>query len=202
MSNRDDSPRAVVREVDGRLVLFDPDALAIVRAVERENIRRFLSETEPRGRIQYFAGRVVQRGDTGYLFLIVMLCVDDPNGAALADILMPGHDWSAYRARGEQPWARGLTSRPRDRSRRGGRVRRRGLRARDRRRGAAMTVIDRAWTRGYAAALASIWRLHHDGQMVRHLINANGITLNDLRDAIGDDDRDYRAIVAAVGKPL
>lgn len=33
---------------------------------------------------------------------------------------------------------------------------------------------------GYATALAEIWRLHHDGQMVRHILTASGLTLKHL----------------------
>lgn len=111
MSTNDDYPRAIVREVDGRLVLDDPDARAVIRAVECENIRRLLIEAEPRQRIQHFAGRIAQRNDTGLFLMIVMLCVDDPKGAALANVLMPGYDWASIRARGEIPWARGLATR-------------------------------------------------------------------------------------------
>lgn len=53
-----------------------------------------------------------------------------------------------------------------------------------------------AWTRGFASALADVWRLHHDGQMVRHLISANGLSLGDIR--LHASDFDYRSIVAAV----
>ena len=104
--------RAIIREVGGQLVLDDPDALAVVRAVERENIRRFLIRPEVLERIRYFAGRIRDpNGDDGTRLMIVWLCVDDPNGAALADHLMPGHDWNAIRARGEVPFARGLVTR-------------------------------------------------------------------------------------------
>jgi len=43
----------------------------------------------------------------------------------------------------------------------------------------------RAWTRGFAACLRDIWRLHHDGRLVRHL-RASGI-----------NDEDYKALVEA-----
>jgi len=36
------------------------------------------------------------------------------------------------------------------------------------------------WYLGYATALAEIWRLHHDGQMVRHILTASGLTLKHL----------------------
>jgi hypothetical protein len=108
-----DTPRAIIREIDGQLVLDDPDALAVIRAIERENIRRFLATTEAmRDRVWHFASRIRDpHGDDGTRWLVIMLCVDDPNGAVLAEALMPGHDWGAIRARGEVPWARGLADR-------------------------------------------------------------------------------------------
>ncbi len=36
------------------------------------------------------------------------------------------------------------------------------------------------WYLGYATALAQIWRLHHDGQMVRHILAASGLTFKHL----------------------
>jgi hypothetical protein len=56
---------------------------------------------------------------------------------------------------------------------------------------------DAAFMRGFGCAIADVWRLHHDGQMVRHLINANGFTLGSFRDA-GMLDADYEAICQAV----
>jgi hypothetical protein len=56
--------------------------------------------------------------------------------------------------------------------------------------------VDDAWLQGFAACLLSIWQLHHDGQMVRHIINANGITLGSLRDS-GIDEDHYDALVKA-----
>lgn len=44
-------------------------------------------------------------------YLIVVLNVDDANGGALAENLMPGHDWSAIRALGQIPYARGMAER-------------------------------------------------------------------------------------------
>lgn len=53
------------------------------------------------------------------------------------------------------------------------------------------------WFFGFASALASIWRLHHDGQMVRHILSSNGITLKHFENA-GVDEFDVRAIRTAV----
>jgi len=56
---------------------------------------------------------------------------------------------------------------------------------------------DAAFMRGFGAALASIWRCHHDGQMVRHLITQNNFSLSSFRD-VGMLDADYAAIREAV----
>lgn len=53
------------------------------------------------------------------------------------------------------------------------------------------------WFHGYATALAQIWRLHHDGQMVRHLLTAGGIRFKALEEA-GCDDLDLDAIRSAL----
>jgi hypothetical protein len=42
------------------------------------------------------------------------------------------------------------------------------------------TVTPDPWYLGYATALAEIWRLHHDGQIVRHILMAGGLTLKHL----------------------
>ena len=109
MAKNEGYPRAVVREVDGQLVLDDPDALAVMRAVGKANCRgTFELNAE---RVEHFKRRVEERGDPPDGVVIVLLNVDDPYGGALAEILMPGHDWQAYRDRGEVPFARGLAGR-------------------------------------------------------------------------------------------
>jgi hypothetical protein len=52
------------------------------------------------------------RGMVGTKFCVVCIDVDDPCWTSFVDALMPGHDWAAYRARGETPVARGVV--PRD----------------------------------------------------------------------------------------
>lgn len=54
-----------------------------------------------------------------------------------------------------------------------------------------------SFMRGFGTALASIWRCHHDGQMVRHLIKQNNFTFASFRD-IGMLDTDLAAIQKAV----
>lgn len=43
--------------------------------------------------------------------VVVCIDVDDPTWTLLVDMLMPGHDWDSYRARGETPVARGVVPR-------------------------------------------------------------------------------------------
>lgn len=102
-------PRATVREVDGKLVLDDPDAVAVLRAVEKHNCR--LVAESAADRIRHFEARIAEKGLSTKDVVIVLVCVDDPHGRGLADALMPGHDWQAYRDRGEVPYARGLAGR-------------------------------------------------------------------------------------------
>jgi hypothetical protein len=96
--------------VDENGVLHDPVALAIVHAVERENCRQMLMGAF-RERVDHFRSRIYERGQSPSEVVIVMLNVNDPRGAQLAGVLMPDHDWDAYRARGEVPYARGLAER-------------------------------------------------------------------------------------------
>ncbi len=105
----DEYPRARVIEVDGQLVLDDPDAVAVIRAVERHNLEGLLEVNGDR--IEHFRSRAKALGEDSKTTVIVVLIVDDPNGRILADLLMPGHDWQAIRDRGEIPVARGLAFR-------------------------------------------------------------------------------------------
>ena len=56
---------------------------------------------------------------------------------------------------------------------------------------------DAAFMRGFGTALASIWRCHHDGQMVACLIKENNFTLDEFRD-VGLDADDLDVIRQAV----
>lgn len=106
MENR---PRAVVRKIDGQIVLDDPDALAMVRAIEKCNLKTVLDANA--ARIAHFKHRAEVLGRTPNDTVIVVLAVDDKNGGAIADRLMPGHNWQEYRDRGQIPFARGLAGR-------------------------------------------------------------------------------------------
>ncbi len=104
-----DQPRATVHQVDGQLVLNDPDALAVIQAVEKHNCRNTFQQNADR--VTHFSNRMLELGRTPEELVIVLLNVDDPNGGPLAEALMPGHDWQEYRDRGEIPFARGLVGR-------------------------------------------------------------------------------------------
>ncbi len=100
---------ATVREIDGQIVLEDPHALAVAVAVAKHNCRSTFEMNLDR--IAHFKGRM-QAMDLGATeAVIVILNVDDPHGGPIADLLMPGHNWDEYRARGETPYARGLAVR-------------------------------------------------------------------------------------------
>lgn len=104
-----EEPRAVVREIDGQLVLDDPDALAVVSVVGKHNCRTTFDMNADR--VEHFKNRMVERELSGRDVVITVINVDDPHGGVLAEVLMPGHDWQAYRDRGEVPFARGLAGR-------------------------------------------------------------------------------------------
>jgi hypothetical protein len=102
-------PKAFVREVDGQLVLEDPVALAMVRAVEKHNC--LVAAKAQADRVRHFSSRVQERSLRPEDVVITLINADDAHGKFLADALMPGHDWQAYRDRGEIPFARGLAAR-------------------------------------------------------------------------------------------
>ena len=105
----DDYPRAVIREIDGQLVLDDPDAIAVMRVVAKYNCQNTLEINADR--VAHFKQRLAERGMTADQAVIVLLNVDDVHGGPLADVLMPGYNWQEIRNRGEVPFARGLATR-------------------------------------------------------------------------------------------
>jgi hypothetical protein len=105
----DNYPRATVHEVDGQIVLDDPDALAVIKAVEKHNCHSTLEMNFDR--IEHFKNRLVARGMTAKDAVIVFVNVDDVHGGPIADALMPEMNWQEIRDRGEIPFARGLASR-------------------------------------------------------------------------------------------
>lgn len=101
--------RAIVRKIEGQLVLDDPDAIAIFQAVSKLNCRNTLALNADR--VEHFKRRLVERGMTPDDAVIVLLNVDDVHGGPIADILMPGFNWQEIRDQGEVPFARGLAMR-------------------------------------------------------------------------------------------
>ncbi|MBI2120855.1 MAG: hypothetical protein HYT94_04495 [Parcubacteria group bacterium] len=106
MSNEDTYQRAVVREINGQLVLDDPDALAVLNVVNKHNCRNTLEMNADR--VKHFKHRLTELGKTASDTVIVLLNVDDNYGSAIAEVLMPGVNWQKIRDRGEIPFARGL----------------------------------------------------------------------------------------------
>jgi hypothetical protein len=115
----DDYPQAVVREVDGHLVLEDPVALEVMQAVDdhnrgiaKQNCR--LTFDDQAERVAHFSRRIAERGESPKNVVIVLLNVDDKHGGVLADVLMPNNEaaWQVMRDQGMTPFARGLAQRP------------------------------------------------------------------------------------------
>lgn len=92
----------ITHACDGTLVLVDPAASAMIAALGKDACKSLLAANAER--LAHYAG--LNRDDVCF----VLLDVDDARGAALADVLMPGHDWQQYRDRGEKPLARGLAT--------------------------------------------------------------------------------------------
>ncbi len=104
-----DQLRATVREIDGQIILDDPDALAMITAIGKRNCRTtFMAQLDV---IRRFAMRATERGDSINDVVIVLINVDDANGQHIAPMLMPDHCWQQYRDRCEVPFARGLAGR-------------------------------------------------------------------------------------------
>jgi hypothetical protein len=105
----DDYPQAVVREIDGELVLDDPMALAIIQAFKGASLQKTLADNADR--VAHFKRRIIERGMTLQEVCIVIINVDNSAGGPIANLLMPGTDWDAIRAQGQIPFARGLAMR-------------------------------------------------------------------------------------------
>jgi hypothetical protein len=96
--------------IDENGALHHLDPVTKLKDIERENCRRLLSSFHGE-RIRYFTNRIAALGQSARDFVVVVISVDDPIGKALAEALMPGHDWSAIREAGQEPWARGFADR-------------------------------------------------------------------------------------------
>lgn len=114
----DDYPDAVVREIDGQLVLDDPAARGVIAAVESHNkkiakkncLETFKANAD---RVQHFKGRVAALGKSPADVVVVLINVDDVHGRDLSESLMPGQQamWQQFRDQGQVPFARGLAER-------------------------------------------------------------------------------------------
>lgn len=102
-------PESVVREVNGQVVLDDPAALALAKAVAKNNCRNLLDLNLDR--INHFKNRAVELDCSATDTVIVVINVDDPYGSLVADAIMPNYNWQEIRDRGEMPVARGLAKR-------------------------------------------------------------------------------------------
>jgi hypothetical protein len=102
-------PRATVRKVNGVLVLDDPDALAVAKAVSKHNCGITLGNNSDR--VAHFKNRAAELGKTADEVVIVVLNVDDEHGGAIAEKLMPGANWQSFHDQGQVPFARGLAGR-------------------------------------------------------------------------------------------
>lgn len=94
---------------NGELVLIDPVACAVAKAVAKHNCRNTFEANADR--VVHFRNRVIERGLNPQNTVIVVANVDDTAGGILADSLMPGFNWDEIRQRGEIPFARGLAAR-------------------------------------------------------------------------------------------
>lgn len=100
---------AVIREVNGQLVLDDPEAIAVISVINKHNCE--ISFTLNSGRIKHFKERMIARDVTPQEFVIAFISVDDQYGGPIVDVLMPNYNWQEIRDRGEKPFARGLVDR-------------------------------------------------------------------------------------------
>ena len=71
---KDDYPRAIVREINGQLVLDDPNARAVIGAVSKHNCKNTLEINADR--VSHFKKRLAERGMTADQAVIVLLNVE------------------------------------------------------------------------------------------------------------------------------
>lgn len=105
----DGYPTATVEEVNGQLVLNDPQAVAMFKAVEKHNCKATFDMNADR--VQHFKNRITEKELTPKDVVITVINVDDPNGGPIADVLMPNYNWQEIRDQGQIPFARGLAQR-------------------------------------------------------------------------------------------
>ena len=105
---RESRPEAVTQEIGGQLVLDGTQALEMARAIAKANCRGSLLLNAER--IPNFKNKIIELKIAPQQAVIVLASVNDKNGEALAEVLMPGYDWQALRNLRQIPYARGLVA--------------------------------------------------------------------------------------------
>jgi len=105
----DTEPRAVVKEVNGQLILDDPDAHAMAKAIDKLNCKTTLNLSADQ--VAHYQKRAVELSHTPETIVIAIIHVDDNHGGPLAETLMPNGNWQEFRDRKEKPLLRGLVGR-------------------------------------------------------------------------------------------
>lgn len=100
--------KAKVIERDGKLLLIDPDAVAMITAINKHNCHKtYLLKKD---RVEYYYQRIKDRGLDPNTVTIVICNVDEPFGELIADATMPEYDWNEIRSKGETPYAIGIVN--------------------------------------------------------------------------------------------
>lgn len=95
-----------VVEHEGQLLLNDPDALAVIKEIAKQNCENTIKNNLDR--IVHFKNRVLEKSMNYHEVVVVIANVDTEIGKIIADATMPGFDWQQFRDRNEVPYARGL----------------------------------------------------------------------------------------------
>jgi len=87
----------------------DPIAFCPKNSLGLTDLERARFYLPNKARLDELAARAEQQTkDSGKRHGVICIDVDDRRWTWLVDMLMPGHDWDIYRARGEKPVARGI----------------------------------------------------------------------------------------------
>ena len=98
--------QARVIEKDGKLLLIDPNAEAMINVINTLNCNKtYLLKKD---RVEYYQQRIKDAGIDPSTVTIVICNVDESFGEFVADSTMPGYDWDEIRNRGETPYAIGF----------------------------------------------------------------------------------------------
>lgn len=95
--------REVYVNKDGEPIAFCPK-----ESIGLTDLRRAQFFTANKERLAQLEERAAEKGPD---FAVVCIDVDDPTWTDLVEQLMPGQDWSAIRATGAAPVARGIVTR-------------------------------------------------------------------------------------------